>query len=58
MNYLKKPLIEGLIISVIPVLSGDGTRLFKDGRTEQIIEVIEAKIFDTQLIQLHYKCKR
>jgi dihydrofolate reductase len=54
-ELLKHDLIDELIISVIPVLIGNGTRLFKDNRPEQILEFTEAKTFDTGLIQLHYK---
>ncbi len=57
-ELLKYDLIDELIISVVPVLLGDGTRLFKDGRPEQILEFIEAKKFDTGLAQLHYKRKK
>jgi len=54
-ELLKYDLIDELIISVVPVLLGKGTRLFKDGRPEQILEFTEAKTFDTGLVQLHYK---
>lgn len=56
-ELLKHNLIDEFIISVIPVLLGDGTKLFKDGRPEQALEFIEAKTFDTGLSQLHYKRK-
>nr|WP_294928700.1 dihydrofolate reductase family protein [uncultured Flavobacterium sp.] len=56
-ELLKHDLIDELIISVIPVLLGDGTRLFKDGRPEQLLEFVKAKTFDTGLIQLNYKRK-
>jgi len=54
-ELLKNDLIDELIISVIPILLGSGTRLFKDGRPEQILGLVSAKNFDTGLIQLHYK---
>jgi dihydrofolate reductase len=57
-ELLKHDLIDEFIISVIPVLLGNGTRLFKDGRPEQTLEFIEAKTFDTGLAQLHYKRKK
>jgi dihydrofolate reductase len=57
-ELLKHDLIDEFIISVIPVLLGNGIRLFKDERPEQILEFIEAKTFDTGLTQLHYKRKR
>jgi dihydrofolate reductase len=57
-ELLKNDLIDEFIISVIPVLVGDGTRLFKDGRPEQQLTLINTKTFDTGLTQLHYKRKR
>ncbi len=57
-QLLEDDLIDDLIISVIPVLVGNGTRLFKDNRPEQKLELIETKSYDTGLIQLHYKRKR
>jgi dihydrofolate reductase len=56
-ELLKHDLIEEFIISIVPVLLGNGTRLFKDGRPEQTLEFIAAKAFDTGLTQLHYKRK-
>lgn len=56
-DLLKNDLIDQMIISVIPILLGDGTRLFKDGRPEQELQVIKTKTFDTGLIQLHYERK-
>ena len=56
-ELLKNDLIDEFIISVIPVLVGDGIRLFKDGRPEQQLELVNAKTFDTGLIQLRYRRK-
>lgn len=57
-ELLKHDLIDELIISVIPVLLGNGTRLFKDGRPEQTLEFITSKTFETGLAQLHYRRKK
>ena len=57
-ELLKNDLIDEFIISVIPILVGDGTRLFKDGRPEQQLELISTKTFDTGLTQLHYQRKK
>ncbi|WP_242918485.1 dihydrofolate reductase family protein [Pontibacter liquoris] len=57
-ELLKYDLIDELIISIIPILVGNGTRLFKDGRPEQMLDFVTAKTFDTGLTQLHYKRKR
>ena len=56
-ELLKNDLIDEMIISVVPVLIGNGKRLFKDGRPEQQLELVDTKTFDTGLVQLHYKRK-
>lgn len=54
-ELLKDDLIDEFIISIIPILVGNGTKLFKDGRPEQNLELISVKSFDKGLTQLHYK---
>lgn len=54
-ELLKQNLIDEFILSIIPILVGNGTRLFKDGRPEQKLKLITAKQFDTGLTQLHYE---
>ena len=57
-ELLKNDLIDEFIISIIPILVGDGIRLFKDGRPEQQLELLNTKTFDTGLTQLHYRRKK
>ncbi|HAF27894.1 MAG TPA: dihydrofolate reductase [Bacteroidales bacterium] len=57
-ELLKNDLIDEFVISVIPVLVGNGTKLFKDNRPEQELELVSLKSFETGLIQIHYKRKR
>lgn len=56
-ELLKNDLIDEFVISIIPVLVGNGIRLFKDGRPEQQLELVSVKTYDTGLTQLHYKRK-
>ncbi len=53
-ELLNNDLIDELIISIVPILVGDGIKLFKDGRPEQHLKLLHTKTFDTGLIQLHY----
>jgi dihydrofolate reductase len=57
-ELLKHDLIDEFIISIIPILVGNGTRLFTDNRPEQHLEFVSSKSFDTGLVQLYYKRKR
>tara|TARA_R110002051_G_scaffold210312_1_gene275910 strand:- start:588 stop:1127 length:540 start_codon:yes stop_codon:yes gene_type:complete len=56
-ELLKNDLIDELTISIVPILVGNGTRLFKEGRPEQLLEFVSAKTFETGLTQLYYKRK-
>lgn len=47
-------LLDELIISIIPVVLGKGTRLFSCGIPEEDLELISAKSYDTGLVQLRY----
>ncbi|MBT2561204.1 dihydrofolate reductase [Pedobacter sp. ISL-68] len=53
-ELLKHNLIDEFIISVVPVLLGNGTRLFKGGRLEQTLKLVATNTFETGLTQLHY----
>lgn len=56
-ELMQHDLIDEYIISIIPIFVGGGTRLFKNGRPEQQLELVSAKSFDTGLVQLSYKRK-
>ncbi|MCX6180652.1 MAG: dihydrofolate reductase family protein [Bacteroidetes bacterium] len=54
-ELMKNNLVDEFIISVIPILLGDGIKLFNDGRPELKLELLSTKQFDKGLAQLHYK---
>lgn len=56
-EFLKLKLVDELTISIIPILLGAGTRLFKEGIPEQHLELLGSKSFDTGLVQLYYRRK-
>lgn len=56
-ELLKQHLIDEYIISIVPVLLGNGTRLFKDGSPKQKLEFLKVKSFEAGLTQLHYRQK-
>jgi dihydrofolate reductase len=53
-ELLKEKLIDQIILSIVPILLGDGVRLFKDGLPEQNLRLINSRQFETGLIQLQY----
>jgi dihydrofolate reductase len=54
-ELFKLNLIDEMILSIIPIFVGNGTKLFKDGRPEQKLELVSTKQFEKGLVQLHYK---
>ena len=53
-QLLQEDLIDELTISIIPVLLGDGIRLFKGDLQEQKLQLINAQSFEKGLMQLRY----
>ena len=54
---LKENLMDEVIVSVIPILLGDGIPLFKSGFSSQKLRLKEAKSYESGLVQLHYEVK-
>lgn len=54
-SLLRYKLIDEFIISTIPILLGNGIKLFDDNRPVQKLKLLSSKHFDTGLIQGHYE---
>jgi dihydrofolate reductase len=52
---LKDNLIDEMIISIIPILLGGGTKLFKEGWSEKKLKLISTKSYNSGLVQVYYK---
>ncbi|HNF72429.1 MAG TPA: dihydrofolate reductase family protein, partial [Chitinophagaceae bacterium] len=55
-ELLNEKLIDEIILSIIPVLVGDGIPLFKNGRPQQGLKLIHCQSYEKGLIQLYYRC--
>ncbi len=53
---LQENQIDELIISIIPILLGDGISLFKEARSEMKLKMRNTNHFDSGLVQIHYTC--
>lgn len=53
-ELLKLDVIDELTISIIPVLLGNGVRLFQNGIPEQRLKLVSSKAFESGLVQVHY----
>ncbi len=54
-QLLSLDLIDEITISIIPVLLGEGIRLFSDHFQEKKLKLTESKSFEKGLVQLHYR---
>lgn len=57
-ELLKNKLIDEMVLSIIPIMVGNGTKLFNLDIPEQELILSSAKSFETGLVQLHYKLKK
>ncbi len=53
-ELLKQDLIDKFVISIIPVLVGNGVRLFKEGRAMQNLTLTRSLTFPSGLVQVWY----
>lgn len=54
-SFLRAGLVSDITLTLIPVLLGDGRRLFGETETDIGLSLIEAKSFPSGLVQLHYR---
>ncbi len=57
-NFLKKDLIDEIILTTIPILLGGGFSLFTELPNELKFELIETKTYLNQVTQTHYRRKK
>ena len=53
--FLKENLLYEIIVSIIPVLLGDGISLFGNEIQSLNLQLLETKTFEKGLVQLHYR---
>lgn len=57
-RFLQEDLFDEIVVSIIPVLLGDGIRLFSEGFPEKKLQFVDAKSFEKGLVQLHYLVRK
>ncbi len=57
-QLLTDKLFDELILSIIPIIVGNGTKLFKEGIPEQELKLKSVSQFEKGLVQLHYELKK
>ncbi len=54
-EFLKNDLVDEFIITVIPVLLGEGIPLFKGDGIEKKLKLLGVKSYDLGVVQVHYE---
>ena len=54
-SFLKHNSIDEMILSIIPVILGDGISLFRRTQEEFRLELLRSGSYDNGIVQLHYK---
>jgi dihydrofolate reductase len=54
-TLLEANLIDEFVISIVPVILGEGISLFKNSEKEHKLSLVESKSYSSGLVQLHYK---
>ena len=54
-EFLKNNLIDEFIITIIPIVLGEGIPLFTKGCGEHKLKLLNTKSYDSGVVQLHYQ---
>jgi dihydrofolate reductase len=57
-QLLRENLFDEFIISVIPIILGEGIPLFRINESEMNLNLIKCQKYNTGLVQLHYKVEK
>lgn len=57
-TLLNADLIDELILTIIPVILGEGIPLFAAGAKEQFFDLIKSRAFDNGMVQIRYVRKK
>lgn len=53
-EFLKNNLINEFIITIFPIILGEGIPLFPSGSPEHKLKLLDIKSFDSGVVQIHY----
>jgi len=54
-GFLKEKLVDEIILSIIPVVLGNGISLFGEAGKETSLKLLKEKAYANGIVQLHYK---
>ena len=57
-TMISQNLVDEIIISIIPIILGDGIPLFNNNLDQKKLKLIDSKSFNKGLVQLHYSIEK
>jgi dihydrofolate reductase len=57
-TFLRRRNIDEIILSIIPIILGDGISLFKNEDEEILLDLLQSKSYRNGAVQLHYALRR
>lgn len=57
-SFLEEGFVDKIIVSIIPVLLGNGKKLFQSGISSKKLSFIQSKSFPSGLVQLEYEVNK
>jgi len=57
-SFLREGLIADLVITIVPVLLGEGIRLFGETEADIDLELVNSRSFPSGLVQARYRVAR
>ena len=57
-SFMRHGLVDEYIVSIIPIILGDGLPLFQPPVPEQQFLVVESQLYSSGVVQIHYRGKR
>lgn len=55
-NMLREKLIDRMVISIIPIVLGEGISLFGDTKLEVELKAEQSLLYDSGIVQIDYRC--
>lgn len=56
-SFIECGLIDDIVLTLVPILIGDGIRLFGNTKTDIDLELLDVKSFESGLAQIRYRLK-
>ena len=54
-SFLKEKLLDEIVLSTIPMVLGEGISLFGNTRKEVDLRLVETRVYETGIVQTHYR---